>query len=104
VALLSHVHSDHIGDANLNQEPSSPNARCDPGFPTVPVVPNSNLEEIIGAKGAAFVGTGGDATFLATRIHGLMGICGGIRFRRHRLWCSLQVLASVRCFSAAKGP
>jgi L-ascorbate metabolism protein UlaG (beta-lactamase superfamily) len=80
VALLSHVHSDHIGDARLNQDPDSPDARCDPGFPTLPVVPNSNLAEIIGAKGASFVATGGDATFLGPRIQGLTGVCGGNPF------------------------
>ena len=80
VALLSHVHSDHIGDAKLNQNPDAPDARCDPGFPTLPAVPNSNLAEIARAKGAAFVGTGGDATFLGRRIQGLTGVCGGNPF------------------------
>src|SRR5437867_6450829 len=73
VALLSHVHSDHIGDAKLNQDPDAADARCDPSVPTAPVAPNSNLAEIIGAKKAAFVGAGGAASFLSVRIPGLGG-------------------------------
>jgi L-ascorbate metabolism protein UlaG (beta-lactamase superfamily) len=80
VTLLSHVHSDHIGDAKLNQDPDSGAAKCDPSFPTTPVVPNSNLAEITGAKNAAFIGAGGDVTFLSTRIAGLKGVCGGNPF------------------------
>jgi L-ascorbate metabolism protein UlaG (beta-lactamase superfamily) len=80
VALLSHVHSDHIGDAKLNQDPDATDAKCDPSVPTAPVVPNSNLAEIVGAKKAAFVGAGGVASFLTTRIAGLGGVCGGNPF------------------------
>ncbi len=80
VTLLSHVHFDHIGDAKLNQDPDAPDARCDSSIPTTPVVPNSNLGEITGAKSAAFIGTGGDVTFLSTRITGLTGVCGGNPF------------------------
>lgn len=80
VALLSHVHYDHIGDARLNQDPNAPDAKCDASVPTTPAAPASNLAEIVSAKGAAFIGTGGDATFLSTRISGLSGICGGDPF------------------------
>jgi len=80
VALLSHVHFDHIGDAKLNQDPSAEDAKCDSSIPTTPAAPVSNLAEIIAAKSAAFIGTGGDATFLSTRITGLTGICGGDPF------------------------
>jgi L-ascorbate metabolism protein UlaG (beta-lactamase superfamily) len=76
VALLSHVHFDHIGDAKLNQDPEAPDAKCDLSVPTTPVAPISNFAEIVGAKNAAFIGTGGDAIFLSTRIPGLAGICG----------------------------
>lgn len=71
VTLLSHVHYDHIGDAKLNQDPDSPNAKCDESIPTTPVMPNSNLAEITSAKNAAFIGTVGSVTFLGTRITGL---------------------------------
>ena len=80
VAVLSHVHSDHIGDAKLNQDPDTAAARCDQGTPFSPVVPNSNLAEIVGAKNAAFIGTGGMVTFLGPRITGLRGVCGGNPF------------------------
>jgi L-ascorbate metabolism protein UlaG (beta-lactamase superfamily) len=80
VALLSHLHFDHIGDARLNQDPDAANAICGSSFPTTPVVPNSNLAEIVGAKNAAFIGMGGDVTFLSKRIAGLAGICGGNPF------------------------
>ncbi len=79
ITLLSHVHTDHLGDAKLNLDPDSPQGRCDQGLPTTPVVPNSNLAEIIGAKRAAFI-AGGAGSFLAPRIAGFGGACGGNPF------------------------
>jgi len=80
VSLLSHVHFDHIGDARLSQDPNAADAVCAASVPTTPAVPNSNLAEIVGAKNAAFIGAGGDVTFLSKRIPGLAGICGGNPF------------------------
>jgi L-ascorbate metabolism protein UlaG (beta-lactamase superfamily) len=78
VTLLSHVHGDHIGDARLNQDPSSPTAACDPSFPKAPAAPNSNLAEITAAKNAAFIGTPPDAQFLLAKLQSIAGPSAGL--------------------------
>ena len=70
VMLLSHAHTDHIGDAKPN--PANPGTCASPG--TVTALPNSNFADIAAAK-AASVFVGGElATFLGRKIQDVTGV------------------------------
>lgn len=68
--LLSHVHSDHLGDRHI----AAPNAGtcASPEF-AVSAVPNSNSVNIVMAKRAKFILGGEMASFFSTKIKALGG-------------------------------
>src|SRR5215831_10336520 len=66
VILISHAHSDHLGNAMLNQDPNSPNASCS-NAATVPQ-PNSNTADIAVAKQSAVIAGGSLATVISRLI------------------------------------
>lgn len=66
VVLLSHVHSDHLGNAKLAVDPSSSEARCDGSFARQPTIPDSNLVEIAARKNSAVL-VSPDVAALMTR-------------------------------------
>src|SRR5215469_15153252 len=51
VILISHAHSDHLGNMKLTQDPDSKNSSC--GTPMTTLAPNSNTAEIAAAKHSA---------------------------------------------------
>ena len=53
VILISHAHSDHLGNAKLNQDPNSSTSSCSSAMTTP--APNSNTAEIAAAKSSAVV-------------------------------------------------
>lgn len=71
VALLSHVHSDHLGNAKLVGDPDGSDAKCDNSFPKEPTVPNSNFAEIAAAKNSAVLVSADVATLLSSKIQAL---------------------------------
>jgi len=72
VVLVSHAHSDHLGNAKLSQDPNASNAGCGQAA-TVPT-PGTNTAEIVATQKAAFVGSGELATFIASKIQQTFGI------------------------------
>jgi L-ascorbate metabolism protein UlaG (beta-lactamase superfamily) len=69
VMLLSHAHTDHIGDAIPNA--ASPGTCASPG--TNPATPNSNFAMIAAAKASAVFVGGELATFLGRKIQDVTG-------------------------------
>src|SRR3954454_22843477 len=64
--LVSHAHGDHIGNAQLNQNPDAPNAGCASGV-AVTATPNSNAAGIAAAKGAAVIVAPDLASFMSRK-------------------------------------
>ena len=64
VVILSHAHTDHVGDVKIN--PASPGTCAAPG--TVTAAPNSNIATIIAAKNAAFFGGGELSTYIGRKV------------------------------------
>lgn len=73
VILLSHAHTDHLGNAKLNQDPDGDTAICGFSFPTLPATPNSNVAEIAVAKNSAVVAGGPLSIFVGLRIQNIRG-------------------------------
>jgi L-ascorbate metabolism protein UlaG (beta-lactamase superfamily) len=69
VMLLSHAHTDHIGDVKPN--PASPGTCANPG--TVTAAPNSNFADIAAAQNAAVFVGGELATYLGRKIQDILG-------------------------------
>lgn len=69
VVILSHAHTDHVGDVKHN--PASPGTCASPG--TVTAAPNSNLADIVAAKNAAFIAGGEMADYFARKIQDVRG-------------------------------
>ncbi|HYL37920.1 MAG TPA: MBL fold metallo-hydrolase [Bryobacteraceae bacterium] len=69
VVLLSHAHTDHIGDVKPN--PAAPGTCGNPG--TVPATPNSNLGDIVAAKNSAFFGGGELQDLVGRKIQDSLG-------------------------------
>jgi L-ascorbate metabolism protein UlaG (beta-lactamase superfamily) len=69
VMLLSHAHTDHIGDAKPN--PAAPGTCALPG--TVPATPNSNFAEIAAAKNSAIFVGGELSAYLGRKVQGVLG-------------------------------
>src|SRR5213083_2512498 len=55
--LISHAHSDHLGNARLNQDPNSSSSSCSGAMVTA--APSSNTAEIAAAKNSVIVAGGG---------------------------------------------
>src|SRR5689334_10805291 len=72
VVLVSHAHSDHLGNAKLAQDPDASNASC--GQPATVPVPASNAAEIVSSKNAAFIGSGELAAFISSKAQQVFGI------------------------------
>ncbi len=72
VILLSHAHSDHIGDVNLSQNPDDDTASCDLNFLSTSSAPYSTTAEIAAAKNSAVL-AGRVSPFLSVRIGDLRG-------------------------------
>src|SRR5213594_442386 len=72
VVLVTHAHGDHRGASILKQNPDAPNAICASNFPSIPT-PNSITAEIAAAKNAAVFANSTLATFIGTKIAGLLG-------------------------------
>lgn len=68
VALLSHVHSDHLGNTKLAGDPDGTDAKCDNSFLKEPTVPNSNFAEIAAFKNSAVLVSADIATLLSNKI------------------------------------
>lgn len=75
--LLSHAHTDHMGDGKMNQDPNSDTAVCNAGPPTTPT-PNSNVAEIAAAKNSAVIAGSTLASFLSARIRAAAGASSAI--------------------------
>lgn len=73
VILLSHAHGDHLGNAEMNQDPDSDAAICTGAFPKLPTVPNSNAAEIAAVKKSAVIASGSLASFVGLRIENILG-------------------------------
>src|SRR3989442_4486650 len=56
VILISHAHSDHLGNAKLNQDPNSSTSSCSSAVTTA--APSSNTAEIAAAKSSAVIAGG----------------------------------------------
>ena len=69
VVILSHAHTDHIGDTQLN--PAAPGTCAGPG--TVSAAPNSNLANIVAAKNSAFFGGGELQAYFGKKIQDALG-------------------------------
>jgi L-ascorbate metabolism protein UlaG (beta-lactamase superfamily) len=69
--LVSHAHGDHIGNAQLNQDPDSPAAACASGVP-VTSTPNSNAAGIAVAKNAAVIVAPDLATFMSRKLQNIL--------------------------------
>ena len=74
VILVSHAHSDHLGDAKLNQDPGADTAGCGFPFPTLPATPNSNVAEIAAARNSAVIAGGALTSFVGLRIQNIRGM------------------------------
>ncbi len=74
VILVSHAHTDHLGNAKLNQDPDADTASCDFPFPTLPATPNSNVAEIAAAKNSAVIAGGPLSSFVGLRIQNIRGM------------------------------
>jgi L-ascorbate metabolism protein UlaG (beta-lactamase superfamily) len=64
--LVSHAHSDHLGNGTMIQSPDDPNASC--ASITSTPVSNSNAAEIAVSKKAAFIGASDLTTFVASKM------------------------------------
>jgi hypothetical protein len=84
VALLSHVHSDHLGNARLVGDPSGSDAKCDGSFAKTSTVPNSNFVEIAAAKNSAVLVSADVATLLSRKIQTVRGTAGSGSRLGHR--------------------
>ena len=71
VILVSHAHSDHLGNAKLNQDPNSNTASCSSAL-TLPA-PSSNTAEIAAGKQSAVMAGGPLATQIGRLIAALTG-------------------------------
>jgi L-ascorbate metabolism protein UlaG (beta-lactamase superfamily) len=71
VILISHAHSDHLGNGKLNQDPDSSNSSCSSAL-TTPAA-NSNTAEIAAAKQSAVVAGGPLATTISRLIAAVVG-------------------------------
>jgi len=69
--LISHAHSDHLGNAKLNQDPNSNSASCSSAA-TLPA-PSSNTAEIAAGKHSAALAGGPLATVIGRLIAALTG-------------------------------
>ena len=69
VVLLSHAHTDHVGDVKPN--PASPGTCANPG--TVSAAPNTNLADIVAMKNSAFYGGGELAGFIGRKVQNIRG-------------------------------
>ena len=74
VVLLTHVHSDHLGDSKLAQDPTDPNASCGGDLITSPTLPYSNVAEIAAGKNSAVLVSADVSTFMANKIASLRGV------------------------------
>jgi hypothetical protein len=63
--LVSHAHSDHLGNAKLNQNPDSDSASC--GNADTSNAPSTNTAEIAAGKNAAVI-AGGPLSFVIGRL------------------------------------
>ena len=70
--LVSHAHGDHIGNAQLNQNPDAPNAGCASGV-AVTATPNSNAAGIAAAKGSAVIVAPELASFMSRKVQNILG-------------------------------
>src|SRR5438270_1126544 len=68
--LLSHVHSDHLGNAKLSASPDASDAKCDGSFPKQSTVPGTNLVEIALAKNSAVLVSQDVSGFLNRKFQG----------------------------------
>src|SRR5262252_6478889 len=50
VVLLTHVHTDHLGDVKLDQDPDNPSSSCSGNLRTASALPHSNTAEIAAFK------------------------------------------------------
>ena len=71
--LVTHAHGDHLGSVILNQNPDAANAVCAGNFPSV-TTPNSVTAEIAAAKKSAVFANATLASFIGTKIAGLLGM------------------------------
>src|SRR6516162_6397143 len=68
VVLLTHVHSDHLGDVKLAQDPDDPLSSCGGDLRTSKPLPDSNAAEIAARKNSAVIVSADVSTFLAAKI------------------------------------
>src|SRR5262247_2240501 len=71
--LVTHAHGDHLGAVILNQNPDDANAVCAGNFPSI-ITPNSITAEIATAKNSAVFANATLASFIGTKIGGLLGV------------------------------
>jgi len=69
VVILSHAHTDHVGD--VKPDPNSPGTCANPG--TVSVGLNPNLADIVAAKNSAFIAGGEMADYFARKVQDITG-------------------------------
>jgi len=74
VVLLTHVHSDHLGDARLDQDPNDPNSSCGGDLRTLSTLPDPNVAEIAARKNSAVLVSADVSTFLANKIASIRGV------------------------------
>jgi L-ascorbate metabolism protein UlaG (beta-lactamase superfamily) len=70
--LVTHAHGDHLGAVTLSQNPDAANAVCAGNFPSA-ITPNSVVAEIAAAKNSAVFANATLASFIGTKIGGLLG-------------------------------
>ena len=70
--LVSHAHGDHIGSAQLNQDPDSPTAGCASGVATT-ATPQSNAAGIAVMKNSAVIVAADLATFMGRKVQSITG-------------------------------
>ena len=73
VVILSHVHTDHVGDVKPN--PAAPGTCAAPG--NVSAGPNTNLAAIIAAKNSAFLAGGEITTWVTRKVQNVRGSAPG---------------------------
>jgi L-ascorbate metabolism protein UlaG (beta-lactamase superfamily) len=71
--LLTHVHSDHLGNDKLNQDPNDPASSCAGNLKTASALPNSNTAEIAVAKNSAVIVSADVSAFLGQKMQNLRG-------------------------------
>lgn len=72
--LITHAHTDHLGNAKLNQDPNAEDASCGFPFPTLPATPQSNSAEIGVAKKSAVIAAGPLTSLVGLRMQDLRGV------------------------------